>query len=100
MGKVSPYLVSLSLLVLRSFSAVSAQDQGSPTSEATARLLLQAQNLLAEAKADEAIKLLHSAGNAVSSEPEVAYLLGVAYHLKRDYVHAVEQMSAAVKRIP
>src|SRR5215216_3843587 len=100
MGKLLSYFVNLCLLVMLSFSAVFAQDKGSPASDATARLLQQAQNLLAEAKADEAIKLLHSASNAVSSEPEIAYLLGVAYHLKRDYVHAVEQLSAAVKRIP
>ena len=99
MGKLS-YFLNLTLLMLLSFSAVSAQNQGGPPSEATARLLQQAQKLLEEAKADEAIRILRSADNAASSEPEVAYLLGVAYHLKRDYVRAVEQLSAAVKRIP
>src|SRR5215510_8477797 len=100
MGKLSPYFVTLSLLVLLSFSAVSAQNQGAPASEARAQLLVQAQRLLEAANADEAIKLLRSANNTASSEPEIAYLLGVAYHLKRDYVRAVEQLSAAVKRIP
>src|SRR5215510_7627535 len=100
MGKLSPYFVTLSLLVLLSFSAVSAQNQGAPASEATAQVLRQAQKLLEEAKADEAIRILRSADNTTSSEPEIAYLLGVAYHLKRDYVHAVEQLSAAVKRLP
>jgi tetratricopeptide (TPR) repeat protein len=100
MGKSSLYFVNLSLLMLLSISAVSAQDQGGPTSEATARLLQQAQKLLEEAKADEAIRILSSADNAASSEPEIAYLLGVAYNLKRDYVRAVEQLSTAVKRLP
>src|SRR6185503_16174553 len=100
MGKSSPYFVSLFLLMLLGFSAVSAQDKTAPASEAITRVLVQAQNLLAEAKVDEAIKLLRSTGNAASGEPGIAYLLGVAYHLKRDYVHAVEQLSAAVKRIP
>jgi superkiller protein 3 len=100
MGKLSPYFVNLSLSVMLCFSAVFAQDQREPASEAAARLLLQAQKLLEEAKPDEVIKLLHTAGNAVSNEPEVAYLLGVAYHLKGDYVHAVEQLTVAVKRIP
>jgi tetratricopeptide (TPR) repeat protein len=100
MGKLSPYFVNLCLSVMLSFSAIFAQDKAGPASEATARLLLQAQKLLEEAKADEAIKLLRGANNAVSSEPEITYLLGVAYHLKRDYVQAVEQLSAAVKRIP
>src|SRR5262245_27615862 len=100
MGKLSPYFVSLSFLVLLSFSAISAQDKVGSASATTAQLLVQAQKLLEEAKADEAIKLLRSANNAVSSEPEIAYLLGVAYHLKGDYVQAVEQLSAAVKRIP
>src|ERR1044072_332197 len=100
MGKLSRYFVKLCLLVMLSFSAVFAQGQGTPASDATPQLLVQAQKLLEEAKADEAIKLLRSANNAISSEPEFAYLLGVAYHLKNDYVHAVEQLSIAVKRIP
>jgi len=99
MGKLSPYFVILSLLVLLSFSTVFAQDQGRPASEATARLLLQAQKLLEEAKADEAIRILRSADKTISSESEIAYLLGVAYHLEQDYVHAVEQLSIAVKQI-
>lgn len=100
MGKLLPYFVNLSLLVLLSFSAISAQDREGPASEATARLLLQAQKLLEEAKPDEAIRILRSADKTTSSDPEFAYLLGVAYHLKRDYVQAIEQLSAAVKRIP
>ena len=100
MGKLSSYFVNFSLSVMLSFSAVIAQDKGSPASEATARLLMQAQKLLEESKADEAISILRSADNTISTESEIAYLLGVAYHLKRDYVHAVEQLSAAVKRIP
>jgi len=96
MGKLLTYC----LLVLLSLSAVAAQDNGGRASETTAQLLAQAQKLLEEAKPDEAIKLLRGANNAASSEPEIAYLLGVAYNLKRDYVHAVEQLSAAVKRIP
>lgn len=97
MGKLSSYFVSLSLLMLLSFSAICAQE---PASDATARLLLQAQKLLEEAKADEAIRILRSADSKSSSESEIAYLLGVAYHLKRDYVQAVEQLSAAVKQLP
>jgi len=100
MEKLSPYLINLCLLLVLSFSAVLAQDQARPASEATAQLLVLAQKLLEEAKADEAIKILRSADNAASSEPGIAYLLGVAYHLKGDYVQAVEQLSAAVKRLP
>ena len=100
MQKLLPYFVNLTLLVMLSFSAVSAQDRAGTTSEATTRLLQQARKLLEEANADEAIRILRSADNITSSEPEIAYLLGVAYHLKRDYVRAVEQLSAAVKRIP
>ena len=96
MGKLSPYVVNVSLLVLLSFAAIFAQDQGEPT----ARILLQAQKLLEEAKADEAIKLLRSSDNKTSSASEIAYFLGVAYHLKGDYVQAVEQLSVAIKRLP
>jgi tetratricopeptide (TPR) repeat protein len=100
MRKLSPYFVNLSLSVMVSFSAVFAQDKGTAASDATSQLLLQAQKLLEESKPDEAIRILRSADNAISSESQISYLLGVAYHLKRDYVHAVEQLSAAVKRIP
>ncbi|HKY43684.1 MAG TPA: tetratricopeptide repeat protein [Pyrinomonadaceae bacterium] len=100
MGKLSRYFVNLCLVVMLSFSAVFAQDKTDPAAEATARLLLQAQKLLEGAKADEAIKLLRSTDNAVSNEPEIAYLLGIAYHLKRDYVQAVQHLSAALKQIP
>ena len=96
MGKLSPYFVNVPLLVLLSFTALSAQDQGEPT----ARILVQVQKLLEEAKADEAIKILRSAENKTSSESEIAYFLGVAYHLKGDYVQAVEHLSVAVKRLP
>src|ERR1051325_6018114 len=100
MGKLSSYFVNVSLSVMLSFAVVFAQDQGRPASDATARLLLQAQKLLEEAKADEAIRILRSAENTTSSQSEIAYLLGVAYHLKQDYVHAVEHLSVAVKRLP
>ena len=96
MGKLSAYFVNLSLLVLLSFSAAFAQDKSSSAPQ----ILLQAQKLLEEAKADEAIKLLRTVNTTTSTESEIAYLLGVAYHLKRDYVQAVEQLSVAVKRIP
>lgn len=100
MRKSLSYLVKLSLVALLSFSTICAQERGAPASDATARLLLQAQKLIEENKADEAITLLRGAAKTTSSESEIAYFLGVAYHLKQDYVHAVEQLSAAVKRIP
>jgi tetratricopeptide (TPR) repeat protein len=100
MGKLLPHFVNLSLLVLLSFSTMFAQDKAAPASESTARLVLQAQKLLEESRADEAIRILRSADKTISTEPEIAYLLGVAYHLKQDYVRAVEQLSAAIKRIP
>jgi len=100
MRELLPYFVNLSFLVLLSYSTISAQDQGGLASEPTAQLLRQAQKLLEEAKADEAIRILRSADKTKSNESEIAYLLGVAYHLKQDYVQAVEQLSAAVKRIP
>ncbi|HEX7771780.1 MAG TPA: hypothetical protein VF435_05120, partial [Pyrinomonadaceae bacterium] len=93
MGKLLPYV---SLLVLLSFAAIFAQDQAEPT----APILAQAQKLLEEAKADEAIKLLRSSDNKTANESEIAYFLGVAYRLKGDYIQAIEQLSVAVKRLP
>src|SRR4051812_33456066 len=100
MRKLLPHVVKLSLLVLLSFSTISAQDKAAPASDATARLLLQAQTLIEQNKPDEAITLLRGADKTVLNEAEIAYFLGVAYHLKQDYVHAVQQLSAALKQIP
>ena len=100
MRKLLSYFVRLSLLVLLSFSTISAQDKGAPVPDATARLLLQAQKLIEENKPDEAITLLRGADKTLSSESDIAYFLGVAYHLKQDYVHAVQQLSAALKQLP
>ena len=100
MRKVLPYVVRLSLLLLLTFSTVSAQDKAAPVSDATARLLLQAQKLIEENKPDEAITLLHGADKTTSSESDIAYFLGVAYHLKQDYAHAVQHLSVALKQIP
>jgi tetratricopeptide (TPR) repeat protein len=100
MGKLLPNSVTFSLMVLLSFATISAQDQKVPQSDPTTRLLLQAQKLLEESKADEAIRILRGADKTTSTDPEIAYLLGVAYHLKQDYVHAVEQLTPAIKRIP
>jgi tetratricopeptide (TPR) repeat protein len=100
MGKLLSYFVNLSLLVLLSFSTISAQDKPTPASQTTAGLLLQAQKLIEEAKPDEAIKILRSVDRTTSSETEIAYFLGVAYHLKQDHVQAVQQLSAALKQIP
>jgi len=97
MGKLLFYSVNLSLLVLLSFSTISAQNK--PES-ASAQLVVQAQKLLEEAKADEAIRLLRSADKTTSSEPDIAYLLGVPRNIKQNNAQAVQQLSAAVKQIP
>jgi len=77
-----------------------AQAAGAPAKEETAGVVKQAENYLGAGKVDEAIQLLGTIPQTVTNYPTVAYLLGIAYHLKRDYVHAVEKLSVAVKGVP
>ena len=61
--------------------------------------LENARHLLDEGKTDAAIQLLTDTSKT-SDQPEISYLLGLAYHQKRDYLHAVEHLSATIKSMP
>jgi len=76
----------------------SALAQSTPTEGQAAQPVEQARALIDARKPDEAIQLLTNARTA-GSDAEVGYLLGVAYHLKGDYPHAVENLSIAVKKL-
>jgi superkiller protein 3 len=58
-----------------------------------------ARRLLEAGKTDAAIELLTNASKT-SNKPEISYLLGLAYHQKRDYIHAVEHLSATINALP
>ncbi len=66
----------------------------------TAEVLNEARNLLSAGKTEAVIELLSNGSKNTSDKPEVNYLLGLAYHQKRDFVHAVEYLSAAVNALP
>jgi tetratricopeptide (TPR) repeat protein len=93
-------LLGVCFSVLLALSPALAQAARAPAKEETAAIVKQAENYLGAGKVDEAIQLLGTVPKTVTYYPQVAYLLGIAYHLKRDYVHAVEKLSVAVKGMP
>jgi len=98
MRKLSVYLASICLSWTLSVSSIRAQldrvsSKEQPQTVGDARRLLEAGNT------DAAIDLLTSASKA-SNKPEIGYLLGLAYHQKRDYLNAVEYLSSTIKAMP
>jgi tetratricopeptide (TPR) repeat protein len=99
MSKLSVYLTGVFLLLVLNAPGIRAQlDRRSskaqrPQAEENARSLLDA------GKTDAAIELLINASKT-TTKPEISYLLGLAYHQKRDYVRAVEHLSASIKAMP
>ena len=63
-------------------------------------VLAEARGLLQAGKTEAAIELLRNVSKNAPDKPEISYLLGLAYHQKRDYVHAVEYLSAAINGLP
>jgi tetratricopeptide (TPR) repeat protein len=63
-------------------------------------VLAEARGLLQAGKTEAAIELLRDGSKNAPDKPEISYLLGLAYHQKRNYVHAVEYLSAAINGLP
>jgi tetratricopeptide (TPR) repeat protein len=78
--------------------SLQAQVADPPAKEQT--VLTEARGLLDAGKIEAAIELLRNGSKNAADKAEISYLLGLAYHQKRDYVHAVEYLSAAVNRLP
>jgi superkiller protein 3 len=81
-------------------SALSTPGQlNRPSSKVQTPAIENARRLIEAGKTDAAIELLTNSSKT-SNKPEISYLLGLAYHQKRDYVHAVEHLSAIIKAMP
>jgi tetratricopeptide (TPR) repeat protein len=63
-------------------------------------VLAEARGLLQAGKTEAAIELLRNGPKNAPDKPAISYLLGLAYHQKRDYVQAVEYLSAAINGLP
>ncbi|MFN2516653.1 MAG: tetratricopeptide repeat protein [Pyrinomonadaceae bacterium] len=101
MSKLSVCLASLCFSLTLSLPSVSGQAERLPSSEGqTAQTVEDARGLLEAGKIDAAIETLTNAAKTKPAKPEIDYLLGLAYHRKRDYVRAVEHLSATVKAMP
>jgi superkiller protein 3 len=72
----------------------------SSSKEQTAQVLTEARGLLEAGKTEAAIEVLQNGSKNAPDKPEISYLLGLAYHQQRDYVHAVEHLSATIKAMP
>jgi tetratricopeptide (TPR) repeat protein len=77
--------------------SIQAQVDRSSSKGQTAQVLTEARGLLDAGKTEAAIELLRNGSKNAPDKPEISYLLGLAYHQKRDYIHAVEHLSATVK---
>jgi tetratricopeptide (TPR) repeat protein len=80
--------------------SIQAQVDRSSSNGQTAQVLTEARGLLDAGKIEAAIELLRKGPKNGLDKPEISYLLGLAYHQNRDYVHAVEYLSAAVNALP
>src|SRR6266545_258868 len=99
MSKLSVYLASISLSLTLSVSSIRAQLDRPSSQEQRSQTVENARRLLEAGKTDAAIELLTNASKT-SNKPEISYLLGLVYHQKRDYIHAVEHLSATIKVMP
>jgi tetratricopeptide (TPR) repeat protein len=99
MSKLSVFLASVCLSLTLGVSSARAQLDRTSSSEQVAQTIENARHLLETGKADAAIELLTNASET-SSRPEASYLLGLAYHQKGDYVHAIEHLSASIATMP
>jgi tetratricopeptide (TPR) repeat protein len=81
------------LLLVLGGSAL-AQDQTSDLS----LLLAEARSLVDQDRASAAIEKLQASHQ--TSNPQVAYLLGIAYYHSKQYLPAIEQLSPNVEKLP
>jgi tetratricopeptide (TPR) repeat protein len=90
-------LASVCFFLMLGVQSLQAQVDRSSSKGQTAQVLTEARGLLDAGKTEAAIELLRNGSKNAPDKPEISYLLGLAYHQKRDYIHAVEHLSATVK---
>lgn len=99
MSKSSVYLASICLSLTLSVSSIRAQLDRPDSKEQRPQTIENARRLIETGKTAAAIELLTDASKT-SNKAEISYLLGLAYHQQRDYIRAVEHLSAAIKAMP
>jgi tetratricopeptide (TPR) repeat protein len=100
MSKFLVCLLSACFSVILSVSSAVAQADRPTEKGQTIPAIDEAGRLLGAGEIDAAISLLGTVSKTSPYYQEVGYLLGLAYHQKRDYVRAVELLSASVKALP
>jgi tetratricopeptide (TPR) repeat protein len=99
MTKLLVYLTCVCLFLTLDVPNIRAQLDRASSSGQRPQAEENARRLLDRGKTDAAIEVLTSASKT-SNKPEISYLLGLAYHQKRDYLHAIEHLSATIKAMP
>jgi tetratricopeptide (TPR) repeat protein len=98
MSKLSICLGTVCLSLTLSVPSIRAQ-LDRPSGKQQPQTVEDARRLLEAGKTDAAIELLTNASKT-SNKPEISYLLGLAYHQRRDYLHAIDHLSATIKAMP
>src|ERR1051325_10868039 len=98
MKQLSVCLASICFSLMLGPLSIQAQVDRSSAKEQI--VLAEARGLLQAGKTEAAIQLLQNGPKNAPDKPEISYLLGLAYHQKSDYVHAVEYLAAAVNGLP
>jgi tetratricopeptide (TPR) repeat protein len=91
--------MSLSIWLALGSTAALAQS-AAPQTEGPKSSVAQARALVDAGKAAEAIALVKTLSGPEADDPQVGYVLGLAYYQQGDYAHAVEHLSAVEKRMP
>ena len=99
MKKLSVYLASICVSFTLSVSSIRAQLDRPTSREQRSQTVEDARHLVEAGKSDAAIELLTNSSKT-SNNPEISYLLGLAYHQKGAYLNAVEYLSASIKAMP
>ena len=99
MNKLLVYLASISLSLTLSVSSTRAQSDPVSSGKQTPQTIENARRLIETGHSDAAIELLTNAPQT-SNQSDTSFLLGLAYHQKRDYIHAVEHLSVTIKAMP
>jgi tetratricopeptide (TPR) repeat protein len=100
MRQQSVFLAGVCFSLMLGLPSIRAQVDRSSSKGQRAQILTEARSLLDAGKTEAAIDLLRNGSKNTADKSEISFLLGLAYHRKRDYIHAIEYLSAAVNGLP
>jgi predicted Zn-dependent protease len=90
MRQLSVFLAGICFSLMLGLPSIRAQVDRSSSKGQPAQILTEARSLLDAGKTEAAIDLLRNGSKNTADKSEISFLLGLAYHRKRDYIHAIE----------